>query len=60
MRWAQSPFYKKQPVCLTLHSSSGSNQQLVDKIAALQDRSRNRGALAANQHSMDEGEVELF
>jgi len=44
----------------TLHSSSGSNQQLVDKIAALQDRSRNRGALAANQHSMDEGEVELF
>ncbi|EEX64858.1 methyl-accepting chemotaxis protein [Vibrio metoecus] len=44
----------------TLHSSSGSNQQLVDKIAALQDRSRNRGALAANQHCMDEGEVELF
>ncbi|WP_158119102.1 methyl-accepting chemotaxis protein [Vibrio metoecus] len=44
----------------TLHSSSGSNQQLVDKIAALQDRSRNRGALAANQHSIDEGEVELF
>ncbi|KQA27121.1 chemotaxis protein [Vibrio metoecus] len=44
----------------TLHSSSGSNQQLIDKIAALQDRSRNRGALAANQHSIDEGEVELF
>lgn len=44
----------------TLHSSSGSQQQLIDKIAALQDRSRNRGALAANQHSIDEGEVELF
>ncbi|WP_337027083.1 methyl-accepting chemotaxis protein [Vibrio cholerae] len=43
-----------------VQSNSRNVQQLIENIEALQERSRNRGALAANQHSIDEGEVELF
>ncbi|AAF96981.1 TPA: methyl-accepting chemotaxis protein [Vibrio cholerae] len=43
-----------------VQSNSRNVQQLIENIEALQERSRNRGGLAANQHSIDEGEVELF
>ncbi|HDI3225948.1 TPA: methyl-accepting chemotaxis protein [Vibrio cholerae] len=43
-----------------VQSNSRNMQQLIENIEALQERSRNRGGLAANQHSIDEGEVELF
>lgn len=43
-----------------VQSNSRNAQQLIESIKALQERSRERGALAANQHSIDEGEVELF
>ncbi|EOX1482258.1 methyl-accepting chemotaxis protein [Vibrio cholerae] len=43
-----------------VQSNSSNVQQLIENIEALQERSRNRGGLAANQHSIDEGEVELF
>ncbi|GHW49285.1 methyl-accepting chemotaxis protein [Vibrio cholerae] len=43
-----------------VQSNSRNVQQLIENIEALQERSRNRGRLAANQHSIDEGEVELF
>ncbi|ENM5874244.1 methyl-accepting chemotaxis protein [Vibrio mimicus] len=43
-----------------VHSSSRNIHQITESIAALQERSRNRSALAANQHCIDEGEVELF
>ncbi|KQA39733.1 methyl-accepting chemotaxis protein [Vibrio cholerae] len=43
-----------------VQSNSRNVQQLIEHIEALQERSRNRGGLAANQHSIDEGEVELF
>ncbi len=44
----------------SVQSNSRNVQQLIENIEALQERSRNRGGLAANQHSIDEGEVELF
>ncbi|HGS5403295.1 TPA: methyl-accepting chemotaxis protein [Vibrio cholerae] len=43
-----------------VQSNSRNVQQLIENVEALQERSRNRGGLAANQHSIDEGEVELF
>ncbi|MDV2338666.1 methyl-accepting chemotaxis protein [Vibrio cholerae] len=43
-----------------VQSNSRNVRQLIENIEALQERSRNRGGLAANQHSIDEGEVELF
>ncbi|ENM3887280.1 methyl-accepting chemotaxis protein [Vibrio cholerae] len=43
-----------------VQSNSRNVQQLIENIEELQERSRNRGGLAANQHSIDEGEVELF
>lgn len=43
-----------------VQSNSRNVQQLIENIEVLQERSRNRGGLAANQHSIDEGEVELF
>ncbi|EGQ7941800.1 methyl-accepting chemotaxis protein [Vibrio cholerae] len=43
-----------------VQSNSRNVQQLIENIEALQERSRNRGGLAANQNSIDEGEVELF
>ncbi|EGR1127436.1 methyl-accepting chemotaxis protein [Vibrio cholerae] len=43
-----------------VQSNSRDVQPVIESLVALQERSRNRGALAANQHSIDEGEVELF
>ncbi|EJL6598966.1 TPA: methyl-accepting chemotaxis protein [Vibrio cholerae] len=43
-----------------VQSNSRDVQPVIENLVALQERSRNRGALAANQHSIDEGEVELF
>ncbi|HGF7365432.1 TPA: methyl-accepting chemotaxis protein [Vibrio cholerae] len=43
-----------------VQSNSRNVQQIIENIETLQDRSRNRGGLAANQHCIDEGEVELF
>ncbi|PAR41431.1 chemotaxis protein [Vibrio metoecus] len=43
-----------------VQSNSCDVQPVIESLVALQERSRNRGALAANQHSIDEGEVELF
>ncbi|MFG0607345.1 methyl-accepting chemotaxis protein [Vibrio mimicus] len=43
-----------------VHSSARYNHQLIQNIEDLKERSQNRRDLAANQHSMDEGEVELF
>lgn len=43
-----------------VQSNSRNVQQIIENIEELQERSRSRGGLAANQHSIDEGEVELF
>ncbi|HDZ9155052.1 TPA: methyl-accepting chemotaxis protein [Vibrio cholerae] len=43
-----------------VQSNSRDVQPVIESLVALQERSRNRGGLAANQHSIDEGEVELF